>query len=184
MKKLIFVVLLGILSSTAMQGQRMLPKQKAVEVSAGMLGKDMSDYYLNMTLTVNGRNGNYWIWGAEYNHQSTFYKDIKIPIETYMAELGYSFQLLGNAKKSITLNGGITGFIGYETINRNDNMLFDGAKILDKEGFIYGASGRLSLETYLSDRFVLLLQGRVRTVFGTDLKQFRPSTGLGLRFNF
>ena len=185
MIKYIFAVVLAMLSTTAAQAQRMLPKQKSLEVNAGMLGGEISDnYYLNLTLTVNGKHGNYWMWGAEYSHQLSPYRDVQIPLETYTGDVGYSFQLLGESRKTITLNAGITAVGGYETINRNEAMLPDGSTILDKDNFVYGTGGRLSLETYLSDRFVLLLQGRAKVLWGTDLQQFRPSAGIGLKFNF
>lgn len=63
-------------------------------------------------------------------------------------------------------------------------MLYDGARILSEDNFVYGAGGRLSLETYLSDQVVFLIQGRTKVLWGTDLEQFRPSAGVGLRFNF
>ena len=51
MMKYIFAVVLAMLSITAVQAQRMLPKQKGLEVNAGMLSKEISDnYYLNLTL--------------------------------------------------------------------------------------------------------------------------------------
>lgn len=177
--------MLAMLSITAVQAQRMIPKQKGLEVNAGLLSKEADkNYYLNIMLTINGKNGNYWLWGAEYTHQLTGYRALQIPLEAYTGEVGYSLQLLGNARKSITLNAGVTAVAGYETINRGKATLYDGATILDKDNFIYGAGGRLSFETYLSDRFVLLLQGRTKVLWGTDLKQFRPSAGVGLRFNF
>lgn len=185
MRKYIFAVMLVIAGVTAVQAQRMMPKQKGLEINAGLLSKEVSgNYYLNVMLTVNGKNGNYWLWGAEYTHQVSDYRDLQIPLEAYTGEVGYSLQLLGNARKSITLNAGVTAVAGYETINRSKAMLYDGSTILDKDNFIYGAGGRLSFETYLSDGFVLLLQGRTKVVWGTDLKQFRPSAGVGLRFNF
>ncbi|MGJ1335281.1 conjugal transfer protein TraO [Sphingobacterium siyangense] len=185
MIKYIFAVMLAVLSIAAAQAQRMMPQQKGLEVNAGMLSKEISDnYYLNLTLTVNGKNGSYWIWGAEYTHQFSGYREIQIPLETYTGEIGYSLQLLGDARKTFTLNAGLTAVGGYETINRSEVMLYDGSKILDEDNFIYGAGGRLSFETYLSDRFVLLLQGRTKVLWDTDLKQFRTSAGVGLRFNF
>jgi len=185
MRIYIFAVMLAMLSITAVQAQRMLPKQKGVEINAGLLSKEVSDnYYLNIMLTVNGKNGNYWLWGAEYTHQVADYRDLQIPLEAYTGEVDYSLQLLGDARKTITLNAGLSAIAGYETINRSKTMLYDGSIILDKNNFIYGAGGRLSFETYLSDRFVLLLQGRTKVVWGTDLKQFRPSAGVGLRLYF
>lgn len=181
----IFSVMLTILSSTVIQAQRMLPKQKGLEITTGMLSKAVNDnYYLNVTLTVNGQGGNYWIWGVEYTHQFSDYRAVQIPIETYTGEVGYSLQLWGDARKTITLNAGLTAVAGYETINRGEALLHDGATLLDKDNFIYGAAGRLSLETYLSDRFVLLLQGRAKVFWNTDLRQFCPSAGMGLRYNF
>lgn len=185
MIKYIFAVMLAVLSITATQAQRMTPGQNGLEVNAGLLSKEVKDnYFLNLTMTVNSRGGNYWIWGAEYTHQFDDYRTVQIPLETYTGEMGFALQLLGDARKTITLNAGLSAVAGYETINRNEATLYDGSKILDKDHFVYGAGGRLSFETYLSDRFVLLLQGRTKVLWGTDLKQLRPSAGVGLRFNF
>ncbi|AVJ52799.1 conjugal transfer protein TraO [Elizabethkingia anophelis] len=185
MTKYIFAVMLAMLSITATQAQRLMPKQKGLEINAGMLGGEISDnYYLNLTLTVNGQHGGYWIWGAEYSHQLADYRTVQIPLEDYTGEVGYSLQLLSDARKTVTLNAGLTAVAGYESINRGNTVLYDGSKLLDGDNFVYGTAGRLSFETYLSDRFVLLLQGRTKVLWGTDLKQFRPSAGVGLRFNF
>lgn len=186
MKKYIYTVMFILMSITLVQAQRMLPKQKGLEITAGILSDNKigNDYYINIGMTVNGKNGNYQLWALEYTHQYHDYKDFRIPLETYTAEGGYSFFLLGDTRKNITLNAGITGVFGYESINHGEAMLYDGAKILSEDHFIYGAGGRLSFETYLSDRFVLLVQGRTKVFWGTDLQQFRPSAGVGLRFNF
>jgi hypothetical protein len=186
MKKYIYTVMLVLIGITMAHAQRMLPKQKGLEVNAGVLSDNKigNDYYINIGMTVNGKNGNYQIWALEYTHQYYYYKDFRIPQETYTAEGGYSLFLLGDALKNVTLNAAITGVAGYESINRGESMLYDGAKIVSEDNFIYGAGGRLTIETYLSDRFVLILQGRTKVLWGTDLEQFRPSAGMGLRFNF
>ena len=186
MKKYIYTVMLVLMAITTTQAQRMLPKQKGLEISTGVLSKDKigNDYYISAAMTVNGKNGNYQLWALEYTHQYHDYKDLRIPQETYSAEGGYSFFLLGDARKNITLNFAVTGVVGYETINRGEAMLYDGAKILSEDNFIYGAGGQLTFETSLSDRFVLVLKGRTKVLWGTDLEQFRPSAGVGLRFNF
>jgi hypothetical protein len=186
MKKYIYTAMFILIGFTIAQAQRMLPKQKGLEVNAGTLSDDLSgrNYYLNIGMTVNGKNGNYQLWALEYTQQYDEYKDIHLAHETYTVEGGYSFFLLGDARKNITLNAAITGVLGYESINRGEAFLYDGSKILAEDNFIYGAGGRLSFETYLSDRFVLILQGGIKVLWGTDLEQFRPSAGLGLRFNF
>lgn len=186
MKKYIYTMMFAFMGITIAQAQRMLPKQKGLEVNAGTLSNDHSsrNYYLNIGMTVNGKNGNYQLWALEYTHQYDEYKDLRLPQETYTAEGGYSFFLMGDVRKNITLNAAITGVVGYESINRGEILLYDGAKILSEDNFIYGTGGRLTFEIYLSDRFVLILQGGTKVLWGTDLEQFRPSAGVGLRFNF
>lgn len=186
MKKYLYTAMLVLMGVIVGQAQRMLPKQKGLEVNAGILSDDKigKDYYINVAMTINSKNGNYQLWALEYTHQYHSYKNLRIPQETYTAEGGYSLFLLDDARKNITLNAGITGVVGYESINRGETMLDDGAKIVSEDNFIYGAGGRLTFETYLSDRFVLVLQGRTKVLWGTDMKQFRPSAGVGLRFNF
>lgn len=186
MKKYIYTVMFVLMGIMVTQAQRMLPKQKGLEVSTGILSNDKigNDYYISLGMIINGKKGNYQLWALEYSHRYHDYKDISIPQETYTAEGGYSFFLLGDTRKNIALNFGITGVVGYESINRGEAMLYDGAKILSEDNFIYGAGGRLTFDTYLSDRFVLVLQGRTKVLWGTDLEQFRPSAGVGLRFNF
>lgn len=174
---------LGIINS---QAQRMLPKQKGLEVNAGILSFDRigSDYYLGIGMTHNGSNGNYGLWSIQYTHLYHSYKEITIPVETYTAEGGYSIFLIGDSRKNIALNLAFTGVMGYETINRGETVLYDGAKILSEENFIYGAGGQLRFETYLSNKFVLSLQGQTKAIWGTDLELLRPSAGVGVRFNF
>lgn len=186
MKKHIYTIILVLVGVTVAQAQRMLPKQKGIELGTGILSNDKigNDYYFNIGMTVNGKNGNYQLWAMEYTHRYHEYKDIRIRQETFTAEGGYSLFLAGDARKNFTTNLGITGVVGYESINRGEALLSDGAKIISEDNFIYGAGGRLSFETYLSDNFVLVLQGRTKVLWSTDLQRFRPSAGMGLRFNF
>ena len=186
MKKYSYTVMLILIGITMSSAQRLLPKQKGIEIHAGIYSNENSDrsHYLSMALTINGKNGHYKLWALEYARQYSTYKDLHIPQETYTAEGGYSFFLLGDAGRNITLNAGLTAVVGYESINRGENLLQDGAIIVPQDSFIYGAGARLSLETYLSDHFVLLVQGRIKALWGSDLEQFRPSAGVGLRFNF
>ena len=81
MKKYIYTVMLFFITITVTQAQRMLPKQKGLEVSTGILSnyKIGNDYYINIGMTVNGKNGNYQLWALEYTHQFQNYKDLKIP---------------------------------------------------------------------------------------------------------
>jgi hypothetical protein len=126
-----------------------------------------NDYYISAAMTVNGKTviTSFGRWNIPTNTtiiKTSAYRRKPIPQRAVTASL------LGDARKNITLNFGITGVVGYESINRGEAMLYDGAKILSEDNFIYGAGGRLTFETYLSDRFVLVLQGRTK-VFGVRI---------------
>lgn len=182
----IILIIIMLLACIHTQAQRMLPRQKGLEISTGILAASEIDqnYFINLSLTINGKNKGYWLLGTEYTRQSASHKRFLIPLETYTAEGGYSLRIIANARKSINLNTAVLGIAGYETINRGKEMLPDGAIIQNQEGFIYGAGGRLSLETYLGDKFTIVFQGKAKMLWGTSMDAFRPGAGLGLRYNF
>ena len=107
-----------------------------------------------------------------------------VPFEAYTFEGGYSFRLLSDASKSLSLNAALSGVAGYQTVNRGNTLFADGTKLLNDEGFIYGLGGRLSVEAFLSDHLVLVLQGRTGYFWQTSGEALRSSAGAGLRYNF
>lgn len=171
-------------SYSLMKAQRMIPKQKAIEVSSGtLLKKHHENYFVNLGLVVHAKKGNYFLYSLEYSKSINHYKTFNIPIENYLGEIGYSLTLISNRTKSLMINSSISAVGGYEQINKDETYLPDGAILRNESSFIYGASGRLSVEFYLSDRFVLLSYGKARVLWKTSLESLRPSAGLGLRIN-
>ena len=70
----------------------------------------------------------------------------------------------------------------YETVNWGDRMLYDGSTLLAKDAFVYGGAITLELETYLTDRIVLLANIRERALWGSSLDLFTTQFGLGIKF--
>lgn len=175
-----------IMPFTSLLAQRLLPYQKGLQVSVGMFSNDKpkNNYYVNLELTGNHKKGNYHFFSAEYQRRTAFYSDSPVPIETYLLSGGYSFHLIGLPDKSVNLNAGIEGSGGYQQINRDKLLLTDGSQISNESSFVYGTGGRLTLETYLTNFIIISIQARAKYVWGTDYNRFRPSAGIGLRFNF
>nr|WP_199156159.1 conjugal transfer protein TraO [Pedobacter sp. ASV2] len=187
MYKYVIAILIGLLSTKCMQAQRLIKGQKGFEIGVGIISdqKPFHDYfYLQAGMTVNAKNGNYQLWSVEYSYKKHEFESFSIPVETYSAEGGFSVRLLGDWAKNISLNLGLTGVVGYEIINGSETTLPNGAVIQNKDSFVYGAGLRLSLETYLTNNFVLLLQGKAKGIWGTSVEQFRPSAGVGIRYIF
>ncbi|SHL79840.1 conjugal transfer protein TraO [Chryseobacterium polytrichastri] len=187
MNTYILAIMMVVMSITGVQAQRLIKGQNGFEVSVGFLS-DMklfrNDFYVQAGMTINGKNGSHQLWAVEFSRKKHEFENDAIPVETYSGEGGYSFVLLGDWSKNISLNMGITGVAGYEVINKSKKLLPSGAVIQNKDSFIYGGGLRLSLETYLSDHVVMLVQGRTKAVWGTSLERFRPSAGVGIRYIF
>lgn len=185
MKKYIYTVTLILMAITVTQAQRMLPKQKGLEISTGVLSDDKigNDYYISAAMTVNGKMAT-TSFGRWNTHIST----------TIIKPFAYRRKLI--LPRAVTASSCWAMPVKHYAELRNNrcsrlrnhqpgrNDVVWRSKILSEDNFIYGAGGRLTFETYLSDRFVLVLQGRTKVLWGTDLQRFRPSAGVGLRFNF
>lgn len=183
MRGLICSIIL-MLSHSMVTAQRMIPKQKAVEVSTGtLLKKYHENYFVNLGLVVYAKKGNYFLYSLDYSKSIISYKTFRIPIENYLGEIGFGLNLISNSTKILMINSSISAVGGYEQVNKDETDLPDGALLNNESNFIYGASGRLSVEIYLSDMFVLIGYGKVRMLWNTSLESLRPSVGLGLRIN-
>ncbi|MGE8512957.1 MAG: conjugal transfer protein TraO [Chryseobacterium culicis] len=184
MLKLLYITILLLMSKT-LEAQRMIPGQKGIEINFGFLKKEISDhYFFNLEYIYYSQKGNYGIFGFEYGINSIRYSAIKVPVEDYTVDAGYSFNLMADHKKRVMLNATLSAVGGYENINNGGRILYDGAEVLNESSFIYGGGGRISLETYLSDHLVVVFSGRAKYLLGTSLDRIRPSMGMGLRFNF
>lgn len=66
--------------------------------------------------------------------------------------------------KTIFFSVGVSAMAGYETINLGKELLFDGAV-------------NFEIETYLSNRFVLLVNAREQILLGSDINKFHIQVG-------
>ncbi|MCY1662612.1 conjugal transfer protein TraO [Chryseobacterium sp. SL1] len=166
--------------------QRLLKGQIGFEGVIGVVSdkRPIHDYFIETGLTVNGKNGSYTFWNLEYARKNHGFETYSIPVERFTAEGGYSLPILRDWGKNISLNAGFSGVIGYEVFNHSEPLLPNGAVIQNADSFIYGVGLRLTIETYLSDHLLFIVQGKTRGIWGTSVEHFRPSAGLGLRYIF
>lgn len=137
----------------------MIPKQKGFEISYSVLphSPQKQSYVLAAGLVSYSKNGNYWVGLAEYSRKYDEYRTYDIPIDTFLFYGGYSFYLWGDSMRNVNLNLGISGFVGYEQVNRGKSILFDGSLLNGTESFVYGAGGKLSLESYVTEHVVFIV---------------------------
>ena len=72
--------------------------------------------------------------------------------------------------------------VPYTKADLNCRLLHDGSTLLAKDAFIYGGAITLELESYITDRIVLLANVRERVLWGGSLGKFSTQFGLGIKF--
>lgn len=191
MKKVLFLlcmVVCFVLTDKA-YAQRCLPGMRGIRVTGGMADgfhspdkRNELGYYFGLSLDSYTKHCNRWVFGAEYLQKYHSYKAIRIPTSQFTAEGGYYLTFLSDANKMFLLSLGGSALAGYETNNWGEKLLYDGSTLQSGDNFIYGGAVSLELETYLSNRVVLLLNARERCLWGSDTGKFHFQFGAGIKF--
>ena len=108
--------------------------------------------------------------------------DQLVPMAQFTAEAGYNHPLISDRGRNISLFAGLAGVAGYETTNWGDKHLRDGATLRSDDSIIYGGRLSASLEGYLSNRVIVLLNLREYCTFGSSTGTFHTTWGIGFRF--
>ncbi|AYM99196.1 conjugal transfer protein TraO [Chryseobacterium sp. 3008163] len=186
MNKIFLTSALLLTVSINVFAQQMIPKQKGLELTYSVFPQspEKQNYALSAGLISYAKNGHFLFWLAEYSRKYDEYVHYDIPIDTYLFNGGYSLHLWGDLLRNVNFNLGIGGLAGYEQFNEGTEMLYDGSILNSTGNFIYGANGKLSLESYLTEHLVFLVNGQLRYLLNSQLGQFHTLFGFGLRFNF
>lgn len=184
MKRYLMILVAVLALSGQAHVQRYLPKMKGIELRGGFVDgvQKPLNYYAGVGLSTYTKSGNRWVFDAEYLSKQYEYKNIHIPKAQFTAEGGYYLKFLSDPSKTFFLSIGGSALAGYETSRWGDKLLPDGATLRNQDAFIYGGAITLELETYLSDRVVLLLNARERVLWGSSIGHFHTQFGVGLKF--
>lgn len=189
MKKYLFLLACAVASMLPAQAQRLIPKQKGIEVMGSqpiVKGEKLfvkDNFGLGFSLTRYLKRENYSFLTVEYEQQNMPYRSYDVKLKDAFVHLGYMQPIVSDNGKNVFAYAGISALGGYEEINKDRQLLPDGATLLDRSRFVYGGAVHLSIECFLSDNVLLLLKGQGRILFGTDVHHFRPAVSAGIRFN-
>lgn len=107
---------------------------------------------------------------------------IKIPYNDVTLNLGYSKNVFWNYQNTFNVNIGAGGVFGYETVNKGDKELSNGAIIRSEPGFIYGAYIGVDLDYALTDQYSITLKLNEYYHANSNLGEFLPFVGIGVRY--
>ena len=188
MEKIVITMVLCILLFGQVYAQRYMPGQKGIQITAGAVDGfnlkkgDKQAFSGGIALATYTKKANRWVFGAEYLQKSHLYKTELIPTSQITLEGGHYFKLLSDPRKTFFFSLGASAMAGYETVNWGESLLFDGSTIMDEDSFLYGGALTFEIETYLSDRIVLLLNARERILGGSSINLFHTQINAGLKF--
>lgn len=188
MKKILFSLILCFVLLGQAQAQRYLPGQKGVQLTASAVdGFHLSKgekqaFAFGIGLASYNKSGNRWLMGAEYLQKQYGYKDELIPVSQFAAESGYLINFLSDHSKTVFFSVGGSIMAGYETVNRGKKELPDGALLINDGKFLYGGTVAFEIETFLSDRLVLLVNARERILYGSTVGKFHFQLGAGIKY--
>lgn len=187
MKRITLFIILSLTLIGQAYAQRYLPGQKGIQVTGGFVDgftlekKDGQAFFGGLALSTYTKNGNRWVFGTEYLQKNYEYKEKFLPVSQITAEGGYYMKFLSDPSKTFFFSVGVSAMAGYETINWGKELLFDGASITTEDNFLYGGAVSFEIETFLSDRFALLLNARERILFGSEINKFHTQLGIGFK---
>jgi hypothetical protein len=189
MRKFLFFLIASLALIGQANAQRCLPGMRGIQITAGMVdgfynrvNQNETGYYFGAALSTYTIGGNKWLFGGEYLQKYNPYKDTRIPTTQFTAEGGYYVNVLSDVNKTFFLYLGGSALAGYETVNWGEKVLFDGSRLTNEDAFIYGGAITLELESYLSDRIVLLLNARERCLWEGSTGHLHTQVGAGIKF--
>ena len=185
MKKSIFVLLCALCLTIQAQAQRYLPGQRGLQVTAGTVnGISLNewDFHVGAAFSTYTTNRNRWVFGGEYLERRHLHSEFSVPQSQFTAEAGYYVNFLSDRSKTFFFSVGASALAGYETINFGRTLLPDGARIENRDGFIYGGALTFETEIFIIDRIALLVNVRQRVLFGSSVGRFNTQFGTGIKF--
>ncbi len=184
----LFLTILCLAFFGQVHAQRYLPGMRGIQFTAGAVDgfklnrQDGQAFCFGTAMATYTKNGNRWVFGAEYLQKNHRYEDTYIPVSQFTAEAGHYLKFFSDPSKTFFLSLGASLLGGYETINRGKELLKDGTTIQNEDNFLYGGAVTLEAETYLTDRLVLLVGARERFLPSSSVSEFHFQLNVGIKF--
>jgi hypothetical protein len=185
MKKLfLFIIIALCIVVPDLSAQRYLPGMRGLQVTAGTVGglNPEEGFHSGIAFSQYTKRADRWVFGAEYLEKRHPYKETTLPQSQFTVDVGYYLKFLSDSQKTFFLSIGASAMAGYETVNWNNKLLPDGATINNADAFLYGGALTIEVETYLTDRIVLLVNVRERLLAGSSVGKLNTQFGLGIKF--
>ena len=182
MKRIFFIISILMLTLTV-QAQRRLYGQQGLQATVGKVdGFSKNSLHAGVGLSQFTKNSHRWMFGAEYLRKKLLYKSQLVPLEQFTADAGYYRTILSDGGKTFFFSVGLSGMAGYESVNRDRTLLYDGSTIISESKILFGGVFSFEIETYIVDRIILLTGFRQRILPASTVNKFHNQLSIGIKF--
>jgi hypothetical protein len=184
MRKVFVLFIITLLVAVPkLSAQRYLPGMCGLQIATGGVNAltFKKGFHWDIAYSTYTKRADRWVFGAEYLQKKYLYNHLKIPQSQFTVDAGYYLKFLSDSRKTFFVSIGASLVAGYETINWNEKLLPDGATINNTDAFLWGGALTLETETYLNDRFVLIVSVRERLLTGSTVGKLNTRFGLGIK---
>ena len=182
MRSALFLGFMLMLTVSA-QAQRRLHGQQGLQATAGWVdGFTKNSLHTSAAWSQFTKNSHQWTFGAEYLRKKNRYREQLVPVEQFTGGAGYYRTLFSDFSKTFFFSAGLSGMVGYELVNRDKPLLYDGSTILSQSKFLFGGAFSLEIETHITDGIILLTGFRQRVLPGSSVNKFHNQLSLGVKF--
>ncbi len=181
MRQLSFIIafVLCLLFADQAHAQRQLPGMQGIQVTGGMVDGIYSSkqdneagYYFGLAMATYVKNGNKWVFGAEFMERYYPYRETRIPVSQFTAEGGYYLKFLSDPSKTVLFYLGSSALQGMKhRIGGVKRRCMTALPPTQGCFYLWRGAITLELETYLTDRIVLLLSGGASAFCGGVIRQ-------------
>lgn len=188
MKQVFLLILILLVGTSAINAQRHLSGQWGIQITGGTvdglrLRSSGSQWRTNFSLAYFRNNPKLtrWVSGITYMQKDFGYGRQVIPVAQLTAEAGYFVPLLSDRGRNVCLSAGLSATVGYETSNWGDKILYDGATLMSRDRFLWGASLTAELEVFITDRLIFLMNIKEHGLAGSSIGSFHMLGGIGIK---
>ena len=182
MRNVIFSMILLMLT-LPVQAQRRLHGQQGLQATIGRVdGFTKNSLHAGIALSQFTKNSHRWTFGAEYLYKKITYREQLIPVEQFTGEAGYYRTILSDGSKTLFFSAGLSGIAGYESVNHDNYLLYDGSTLMSQSKFLIGGVFSFEIETYITDGIIFLTGFRQRVLPSSTVNKFHYQLSAGIKF--
>lgn len=108
-------------------------------------------------------------------------ENLDVPVNLYAFNTGFYFDVLRNNLRTISISIGAGGTVGYETINKGEEVIETGESLSIGNQFVYGAYAGIDLDIFIIPTISIHIKANETYHINSDIGALSPYIGVGIK---